>query len=237
MNIIVTGASRGIGYELVKAYAAESGVKNVIAISRNGNALDKLKEECIAINKDVNVIPLVLDLGSEGFEDILVPVIKKQMPHIDIVVNNAGYLVSKPFTQLTDEDIYSQYNVNVFAIFRLLRVCMPMIEAATKPHIVNISSVGGYQGSVKFPGLSAYSSSKAAVVGLTECLAEELKDTAISVNCLALGAVDTEMLQQAFPGYKAPTTAVQMAEYIKEFSISGNKYYNGKVLPVSLSTP
>ena len=97
--------------------------------------------------------------------------------------------------------------------------------------------MGGFQGSAKFAGLSAYSSSKAAVVGLTECLAEELKDKDIFVNCLAIGAVQTEMLSEAFPGYEAPVSPKQMAEYIFDFAIKGSQFYNGKILPVSSSTP
>ncbi len=234
MNIIVTGASRGVGYELVKLYVGTDGVKNVFAISRNAERLDKLKEEC---EGEANVVPVPFDLCSGNFEQDLLPAISDKVGQIDIIVNNAGYLVNKPFAQLTDKEIYDQYNVNVFAIFRLIRACMPLLKVSTNPHIVNISSMGGFQGSAKFAGLSAYSSSKAAVVGLTECLAEELKGENISVNCLAIGAVQTEMLSLAFPGYQALLSANEMAAYVRDFSINGHQYYNGKVLPVSLSTP
>jgi NAD(P)-dependent dehydrogenase (short-subunit alcohol dehydrogenase family) len=97
--------------------------------------------------------------------------------------------------------------------------------------------MGGVQGSLKFPGLSAYSSSKGAVITLMELLAEECKELGISFNTLALGAVQTEMLAEAFPDYKAPTTAFEMAEYIANFALTGNQFYNGKVLQVSSSTP
>ena len=97
--------------------------------------------------------------------------------------------------------------------------------------------LGGVQGSVKFPGLSAYSSSKGAVITLTELLAEEYKETGPSFNVLALGAVQTEMLEEAFPGYRAPVTALGMATYIKDFALTGQKLYNGKLLQVSNSTP
>ena len=97
--------------------------------------------------------------------------------------------------------------------------------------------MGGVQGSMKFPGLAAYSSSKAAVITLTELLAEEYKESGVSFNVLALGAVQTEMLEEAFPGYKAPTSALEMAEYIHDFSLNGNKFYNGKLLQVSNTTP
>ena len=97
--------------------------------------------------------------------------------------------------------------------------------------------MGGFQGSTKFAGLSAYSSSKSALSGLTECLAEELKDRNIAVNCLALGAVQTEMLGKAFPGYKAPLSAAKMAEFICEFALTGQLFFNGKIIPVSSTTP
>jgi NAD(P)-dependent dehydrogenase (short-subunit alcohol dehydrogenase family) len=104
-------------------------------------------------------------------------------------------------------------------------------------HVVSISSMGGVQGSVKFPGLSAYSSSKGAIITLTELLAEEYKETGPSFNVLALGSVQTEMLEEAFPGFKAPLSATEMAQYIMDFSLTGNKFYNGKILQVSSTTP
>ena len=106
-----------------------------------------------------------------------------------------------------------------------------------KLHVVNIGSMGGVQGSVKFPGLSAYSSSKAALANLTECLAEEYKETPIRFNCLALGSVNTEMLKDAFPGFEGSNEPNEMAKFIKEFALTGYKFYNGKVLPVATSTP
>ncbi len=97
--------------------------------------------------------------------------------------------------------------------------------------------MGGVQGSEKFQGLSLYSASKAALAVFTECLAEELKTHNVKANALALGAVQTEMLSHAFPTYKAPLQASEMADYIADFALNGHQYYNGKILPVSLSTP
>lgn len=232
MNIIVTGASRGIGYELVKALVADDSVTNVFAVSRNKESLERLAGECGA-----KVHAVAADISADSFAATYKEEIGSKVDAIDIVVNNAGYLVNKPFEELTREDIHKVYNVNVFAIFSLVQLALPQLQRSDRPHIVNISSIGGFQGSAKFPGLSAYSSSKAALVGLTECLAEEFKGKGIAVNCLALGAVQTEMLAQAFPGYKAPLQPAEMAAYIKDFSLSGHHVYNGKILPVSLSTP
>jgi NAD(P)-dependent dehydrogenase (short-subunit alcohol dehydrogenase family) len=103
--------------------------------------------------------------------------------------------------------------------------------------VVSISSIGGIQGSVKFAGLSAYSSSKGALITLSELLAEEYKEKGIAFNVLAIGAVNTEMLQEAFPGYMAPISAVEMADYIFNFALTANQYQNGKVIQVSSSTP
>ena len=235
MNIIVTGASRGIGYELVKIYSADES-NTVIAIARNSQKLYQLKQDCLALNPKSNVIPITFDLNDNNTES-LIGEIKKNVNSINILVNNAGMLVNKLFTEITSTDLESVFNVNVFSVFRLIQGILPIMETKTRGHVINISSIGGVQGSVKFAGLSAYSSTKAALACLTECLAEEFKDLNISFNCLALGAVQTEMLEEAFPGYKAPLTAREMAEFISKFSVNANKVMNGKIIPVSLSTP
>jgi len=85
--------------------------------------------------------------------------------------------------------------------------------------------------------MSLYSASKGALAILTESLAEELKEQNIRVNALALGAVQTEMLEEAFPGYQAAVTAEEMADFITDFALKAHSYINGKIIPVSLSTP
>lgn len=230
MNILITGASRGIGYETVKKLAADP-ANTVIAVSRDAARLQKLVSDCG--NNNVHVLPF--DISSDL--DRLVVAIRAKVSSVDILINNAGALVNKPFAEITDEELHYVYNVNVFAPFRLIRSLLPLMGHHTTTHIINISSMGGFQGSAKFPGLSAYSSSKAAIAGLTECLAEEFKSNNIRVNCLALGAVQTEMLQQAFPGYEAPLNAAEMAGFVANFALTAHNYCNGKIIPVSLSTP
>jgi NAD(P)-dependent dehydrogenase (short-subunit alcohol dehydrogenase family) len=159
------------------------------------------------------------------------------LSHIDVLVNNAGLLINKPFKDLTIEDWKLQFAVNLFGMTRLIKLLLPLMGGLKETHIVNLGSMGGFQGSKKFTGLSAYSASKAAVANLTECLAYEFSADNIRVNCLALGAVDTEMLKQAFPGYRAPVTSYEMAEFIKSFCKTGHKLFNGKVLPVSVIDP
>ncbi len=233
MNIIVTGASRGIGFATVKSLAA-TGNNKIIAVARSGSKLDNLKNVCRKINPGAEVIPLSVDIGSDDAEKALLQVIN-EVGDIDILVNNAGKLINKPFKDLCNSDFDNLFNINVKSVYRVIKILLPFFGG--NAHIVNISSMGGVLGSAKFPGLSLYSASKGAVAILTEALAEEFKDDSIAVNCLALGAVQTEMLEEAFPGYKAPLSAEDMGKYIADFALNGNKYYNGKVLPVSVSTP
>jgi NAD(P)-dependent dehydrogenase (short-subunit alcohol dehydrogenase family) len=157
------------------------------------------------------------------------------MDKVDILVNNAGLLIHKPFELMEDNDFDRIFRANVKSIFNLTRYLLPIFSE--NAHIVNIGSMGGFQGSVKFPGLSLYSASKGAIAILTECLAEEFKERKIKVNCLALGSAQTEMLGEAFPGYRAPLSAEEMASFICDFSLHGHRWFNGKILPVAVSTP
>jgi len=230
MNIVITGASRGIGREVARQMASE-GKHRVIAIARSEDKLESLAKE---ITKQDCLIPIIFDLQNGDFEDLAME-IRNHFSEIHVLVNNAGAMVNKKISQITASDLDLMMDVNVKAAFLLIQSLIPLFEPDA--HIVNISSMGGFQGSVKFPGLSMYSASKGALAILSECLAEELKAYKISVNCLALGAAQTEMLTEAFPGYKAPLTAEQMASFIVDFSLNGQRFFNGKILPLSLSTP
>ena len=224
-NVIITGTSRGIGFELVKLFA-KSG-DNVLAISRNDQPITNLNlGTVVSQSSDITT--------EEGIQSIS-NYVEQNWGRVDIIINNAGLLVNKPFNEISIEDFRKVYEVNVFAVAETIKAVLPFMTKLG--HVVSISSMGGIQGSAKFPGLAAYSSSKGAIITLSELLAEEYKDNGPSFNVLALGAVQTEMLEQAFPGYKAPTTAEQMATYIYEFACNGQKYFNGKVLQVSNSTP
>lgn len=224
-NVVITGTSRGIGFELAKLFAAAG--HRVLALSRNS--------EPIKAENHPNITAIEFDIIEEKDVRKLSDFLEKEFSTIDILINNAGLLINKPFTDLTTIDFIVSYEVNVFGPAALIRAVLPFMKKTG--HVVNISSMGGIQGSVKFPGLSAYSSSKGAILTLTELLAEEYKETGPAFNALALGSVQTEMLEEAFPGLKAAVSAEEMAAYIMEFAINGNKYFNGKILQVSNSTP
>lgn len=231
MNIVITGAGKGIGLATVKELLKNN--KNVIlAISRNIEQLTALQKQ------HNNVIPIQFDLVNENINSSLLPKIKLHVGNINVLVNNAGSLVNKPFETISTTELESVYKTNVIAPFYLTQQLMPLIQQSQGlQHIVNISSIGGITGTSKFPGLSAYSSSKAALAVLTEVLASEYANTNIKFNCLALGAVQTEMLSLAFPSYTAPITPEQIAVFIADFALNGAKYFNGKVIPVSKSNP
>ena len=224
-HIIITGTSRGIGFELVKIFAEQG--HYIYALSRNAKPVAELQLE--------HVESLSCDLGDENAVSQSLEVIKSKTSQIDILIHNAGLFLNQPFKDTNLQDVKAVYNTNVFGVFNLTAQLLNHFSTLT--HVVNISSMGGIQGSVKFPGLAAYSSSKAALISLTELLAEEYKDTNMAFNCLALGAVQTEMLEEAFPGMQAPVNASNMATYIADFALTGHQFYNGKTLQVSNSTP
>lgn len=224
-RVIITGASRGIGFELVRQFSNAG--HEVIALSRKLDSIEAMERN--------TVLAISTDLTSTDSIEDTAKTIKNKWDHVDIVIHNAGMLVNKPFDQLTNTDFQNCYAVNVFGVAALTQSLLPILSKDS--HVIAISSMGGIQGSAKFPGLAAYSSAKAAVITLFELLAEEYKENGPSFNTLALGAVQTEMLEEAFPGYKAPLQPDDMAAYIMNFALTGNQFYNGKVLQVSSSTP
>ncbi len=223
-RIIVTGTSRGIGYELALQFANAG--HEVLALSRNIPQVLMQHEKISCLSVDLSQtqdLQQVGDFLSTGWKSV------------DAIVHNAGALLLKPFSETTVADFERIYKVNVFAVAALTQIALPYLPKGS--HVVTISSMGGVQGSMKFAGLSAYSSSKGAVITLSELLSEEYKDRGIAFNVLALGSVQTEMLAEAFPGYEAPVSACDMASYILDFTLTGHRFYNGKVLPVSATTP
>ncbi len=222
-NIIITGGSRGIGKALINKSLDEG--NKVFSMARNTESFEAQKHPNFQFVK--------CDLSQpEEITEML-----QQIPFekVDILINNAGLLVKKPFMLLNHQDFLDSFQVNYYAPVALIQGLSPIFN--TDAHVVNISTIGGIQGSVKFPELSAYGGTKASLMQLTEILAEEWKDRPLSINCLALGAVQTEMLEEAFPGYQANISADEMAEFIYRFAVEQGPYFNGKILQVSNSTP
>lgn len=218
---LVIGASRGIGKAIVNEFI-NNGIETYSfarSFSSHNSGLQHLH---------------FLDLASPSLKTDLATILQ-DINQIDYLINNAGAIVVKPFMELTREEVAHCYQVNVISVMEVIQVCLGKMKPGG--HIVNISSMGGFQGTMKFPGLSAYSPSKAAVVALTELLAEELKETGVSINCLCLGAVQTEMMEEAFPGYKAPHQPDEIAKFIVDFALNSGYFMHGRIIPVSNSTP
>jgi NAD(P)-dependent dehydrogenase (short-subunit alcohol dehydrogenase family) len=234
MNIIITGASSGVGFEAALELILKDHYK-VIVLARSQNKLSRLQEIANSLNPGCTIYPVAFDLVHDDYNDLKQFINARFDGHIDILINNAGALINKPFAELDEMDFVEMMQTNFLAHVRITQALLPMMSAGS--HIVNIGSMGGVQGSAKFKGLSAYSASKAALHNFTETLAQELAEQKISVNCLALGSAQTEMLEQAFPGYESPVMAFEMGKYIADFAITGAKFFNGKIIPVAVTTP
>ena len=218
-NAIITGTSSGLGFELVNKFIAEN--YNIISLSRSTCSI-----------KSSLVEHRNFDITNPKSISELKKLIQSKYKTIDILINNAGMLINKPFVELSKKEFISVYDVNFFGVIELIQGILPFFKS--KSQIINISSIGGINGTNKFKGLSAYSSSKGALNILTEVLAEEFKETGPVINSLCLGSVQTKMLEQAFPGYKAQVQPREMANFIYDFSQSGGKVFNGKIIPISL---
>jgi len=231
MNIIITGASKGIGRQAAISLSGDRKNK-ILAISRTESLLLDLCGK--AENNNISYIAEDIIESLKSPEKLL----KKVQSHfstVDILINNAGVLISKPFREFSTDEIRLMTEIHFISPLLLIKELFSLFRRGS--HIINISSMGGFQGSSRYPGMSVYSAAKAALANLTESLASEYADTGIAFNSLALGAAQTEMLEEAFPGYKAPLTADEMAGFVGWFALNGNKYFNGKILPVSVSNP
>jgi len=186
-------------------------------VANQGHTVYALSRSIKTIKKTPKLFPIAIDIADEKALEEFANQLKGKRVVVDALVNNAGALLNQPFSETTKEDFEAVYRVNVFGLASLIRLLLPLIDP--KGH------------------LAAYSSSKGAVNILTELLAEEYKESGPSFNSLALGAVQTEMLAQAFPGFQAPLSAKEMAQYIFKFAVEGHHFFNGKTLPVSSSTP
>lgn len=231
MNILINGATRGIGLETA-LYLSGNKDNHIIVTGRDEDALDRISSS----GANNNITPITLDLSlldnqAESFREQ----VYSKFSILDVLINNAGMLVNREFIRFSSADARQIMEVNFLGPAALIRILRPLMARGT--HIVNIASMGGFQGSSKYPGLSYYSCSKAALACLSECLAEEFRPDGIVVNCLALGSVQTEMFEEAFPGLRAPVEAGQMGVFVGDFAVNGGRYFNGKILPVAFNNP
>lgn len=197
----VTGASKGLGFELVKKLLSEG--FQVAATSRTVESLISTIGET-----SENFLPLSSNITDNN--DIK-SAIEKTVHHfgrIDVVVNNAGYGQIGTLEELTDEEARENYAVNVFGTLNVIRNAMPYLREQRSGNIFNISSVGGY--SANFPGWGIYCSTKFAVAGFTEALAEEVKDFGVHATVVYPGYFRTDFLTK--DSVKTPSNPIQAYE-------------------------
>lgn len=233
MKIVITGASSGVGFEAVLELILNS-EHEIIALARSEDNLKRLFQIAMSLNPDCKLYPAKFDIVHDDYTS-LISFIQDRIGSVDILINNAGTLINKSFEETTQLDFADMLQSNLLGHVKMIHHLLPLLNENS--HVVNIGSMGGFQGSVKFPGLAAYSASKAALHTLTECLAVEFNERKIRFNCLALGSAQTEMLEKAFPDYQSPVMAFEMGKFIADFSLTGHKFFNGKVLPVAVTTP
>ena len=232
MNIVITGASKGIGFATAVELSKDLN-NQIFAIGRSKKDLQNLQNLIYSKNKNkIHIIEIdLINIDIEKLQSIF------KNSTIDVLINNAGVLINKRFEETAVQDWQNQFNTNVYSVVNLVQLLLPNLKKSTNAHIVNISSMAGFQSSKKFIGLSVYAASKAALANLTESLAVELKEYNIFCNCLCLGAVQTNMLAQAFPNLTATITPEIIAPFIANFALTAQKIMNGKIIPVTASTP
>ncbi|KAB1230486.1 SDR family NAD(P)-dependent oxidoreductase [Chryseobacterium viscerum] len=197
----VTGASKGLGFELVKKLLSEG--FQVAATSRTVESL-------ISTIGDTseNFLPLSVNITDNNDIKSAIAKTVEHFGRIDVVVNNAGYGQIGTLEELTDEEARENYAVNVFGTLNVIRNAMPYLREQRSGNIFNISSVGGY--SANFPGWGIYCSTKFAVAGFTEALAEEVKDFGIHATVVYPGYFRTDFLNK--DSVKTPANPIQAYE-------------------------
>ncbi|MBD5137493.1 MAG: SDR family oxidoreductase [Lachnospiraceae bacterium] len=186
--VIITGASRGIGNAIAEKFASQ-GYNLILTCNNNIELLNKL---CGQLEKKYSVLcyGFKCDGGSSESVASLFDNIKKLIPDIDIVINNAGISHMGLLQDMSNEQWENVITSNLTSVFYMCRSIIPHFVHNKYGRIINISSVWGEQGA---SCEAAYSASKAGINGLTKALAKELAPSGIQVNAIAFGAIDTEM--------------------------------------------
>ncbi|HWV71998.1 MAG TPA: oxidoreductase [Pseudosphingobacterium sp.] len=180
----ITGASKGLGLALAKQLL-QAGHK-VAATSRNSESLIE------AVNfKGDTFLPLRVELGDDEHVAAAIAQTHQTFGRIDVVVNNAGYGIGGSIEELSDKETRDSFDVNVFGTINVIRHVLPILRGQESGHIINISSIAGIAPAT---GWSVYGAVKHAVIGLSEVLADDVKDLGINVTVIAPGAFRTNFL-------------------------------------------
>jgi len=226
MVTLISGVSRGIGKALFERSVSSS--EYTIGLTRS-SVLQVKQQTSKSVIIGVNYDEL------EGLPELIKSL--TQGTGIDVLINNAGVLQKSELKEETLEGFLFHQKVNTWYPFYLFKVLEEENTLSKQAHIVNISSMGGVQGVNKYSGLFSYSASKSGLIALTEFLDVEFGGKGYSFNSLALGAVQTEMLKEAFPDYFSEVTSQKMAEFVFDFATRNGDLMSGKTIQVQKSDP
>ena len=179
----ITGASRGIGARIAEAALAQGDA--VVVAARDAASIDKHFGKLDAL------LPVALDVTNEAQAAAAVQAALARFGRIDVLVNNAGYGLLGAVEEATADEVRRLYETNVFGLLNVTRAVLPTLRERRAGHVINISSVGGYQSG---PGFGVYCSTKFAVEGLTEALHGELAPLGIHATVVEPGYFRTEFL-------------------------------------------
>lgn len=221
-TVLITGGGRGIGAAAAE-HLARLGARVVIA-SRTTTELDAVCAR-IAAAGSAPARAVVADMGDPASIDALFETVAAEVGPVDVLITCAAVLEPVPFAEVSAESFARVMDVNVRGVFLCCQRAFAQMRGRGGA-IVNVSSLGAIRATEKFPGMSTYVASKAAVIGLTECLAVEGRPLGIRVNCIAPGAVDTVMLRSAAPSLRTETLPADLAPTIAYLA---NDAQSGKV--------
>lgn len=221
--VLITGGGSGIGAACAAEFHRRG--RRVVIV---GRTVVRLRETARALGSADRVLALAGDAGDEAFARRAFSAARKRFGSVDVLVNNAAHLVKKSFLDTTAAEWDAVMRTNLRGPFLFSRELL----RAPGRIIVNIGSLGGVQGTQKFPGLSAYTTSKCGLTGLTAALAVEARALGVSVFCVAPGAVDTAMLRKAAPGLKAGAAPSDIAKIVADLAGTAGEFLSGAVIPL-----
>jgi NAD(P)-dependent dehydrogenase (short-subunit alcohol dehydrogenase family) len=220
--VVVTGASSGIGRATAELFAREGALVAIFARSAE-NLAQMAGDRLLAVAGDV---------ASEADIERLFSDVESRFGDCDVLVNNAGTTDVARLIDTTPDRWDRMFAVNVRGAYLATRRALPAMVARRSGAIVNIASISGVIGPEKFPGFVSYCASKAAVIGMTEALAVEVRDAGVRVNCVSPGSVDTPMWADVSGGAPASMTPEEIAQAIRFLASSESRPMNGQNLNV-----
>jgi hypothetical protein len=188
---LITGASGGIGYELAKLFARDH--FNLVLVARNGEKLTQFADE-LQRQFGITAKTIAIDLAASSAPQSVFDQLKKEAITVDILVNNAGYGNFGEFATMPLEDVVGQINLNITALTALTRLFVPAMVERRSGRIMNVASTAGFQPG---PLMAVYYATKAYVISFTEALANELKQSGVTVTCFCPGATETGFASRA----------------------------------------